>query len=95
MSATCPNCGALAGDWRKIGATLSRDLNTAEDALISQTALIRSQAERIASLEAGLLEIKRMKAEAIGDTGFQTGPAAHFAACQRIARALLSGKDSA
>lgn len=51
--------------------------------------LIEQQAARIAELTAALTEIKALKPQAIGDTGFQTGPLALFQAAQRIARAAL------
>ena len=49
----------------------------------------RQLAERVKELEGALVEIKNMKSEPIGDTGFVTGPALLFANCQRRARAAL------
>lgn len=51
-------------------------------------------AERIRALEEGLRAIKKLKAEPIGETGFQTGPRALFDAAQRIARDTLKTTPS-
>lgn len=44
---------------------------------------------QVAEFDGALKKIVAVKTEAIGDTGFTTGPAALFAAVQRIARAAL------
>ena len=49
-----------------------------------------SEGER---MREALTKIRQMKAEPIGDTGFSTGPAAHFAACQNIARQALGDPE--
>lgn len=54
------------------------------------SALDAAQA-RIKELEKALEQIKAIKPENIGDSGFITGPLAHFQAAQRIARTALKG----
>jgi ethanolamine utilization microcompartment shell protein EutL len=66
-------------------AALTADLDTAENALVSQTALVRAQAERIASLEAGLEKAR------VSIACYSPDPTEPL---QEI-EALLSGKDSA
>lgn len=61
------------------------DLSVAEDALVSQTALVRAQGERMAALQAGL---RKIADGCVGPQGV-----AHYLThrrCMAIARALLS-----
>lgn len=46
--------------------------------------------DRLAVAVGALERIKSIKPEAIGDTGFQTGPLAHFQAAKRIAAEALA-----
>lgn len=102
-----PSCrirylGDTARDLRTLlasHATLSADMVIAEDALVSQTALVRSQAERIASLEAvrcpdkpTLMRIISAFTPCTADDGVICCEACH---CSRLADAIISGKDSA
>lgn len=80
-------------------ATLSADLATAENVLVSQSALVRSQAERIASLEAAsrpdkptLMRIISAFTACTADDGVVCREACH---CSRLADAIISGRDPA
>lgn len=70
---------AMAADLRTMLATLSNPPSTP---VLS---------DRVAELEAALKRIRDMKPSPIPNTGFETGPAVHFSACRRIARAALTG----
>jgi hypothetical protein len=62
--------------------------------IVNLPAILAALRER-EGLRAALKEITKIKAEPIGDSGFQTGPQAHFLAAQRIARQALSGGGDA
>lgn len=50
--------------------------------------------DEIARLRAALTEIKKLKSEPIGDTGFAVGPLALLNAAQRIAREALKPQQT-
>lgn len=54
---------------------------------------LESERSRSDRLEKALREIKKLKPEPIGDSGFQTGPAALLDQAKRLARTALGKED--